>query len=90
MTREEQIAAIVADVMIALDCSARGEPHPRIKTTTAQWQTETRAMLAARDAAFYPPLPAHLRPARVNQHQEIDIGAWYDGMKGRHGIQRND
>lgn len=89
MTREEQMAAIVADVMVALDCSARGEPHPRIKTT-AQWKAETRAMLAARGAAFFPPCPAHLRPVRVKQQKSVDVGAWYDGMKGRFGIQRND
>lgn len=54
MTKQETYAAIVADVLAAIDCSKRGETHWRINGMMAR--------TAARFASFNPPCPAHLLP----------------------------
>ncbi|MFP7606837.1 hypothetical protein [Serratia quinivorans] len=54
MTKQETYAAIVADVLAAIDCSKRGETHWRINGMMAR--------TAAHFASFNPPCPAHLLP----------------------------
>lgn len=54
MTKQETYAAIVADVLAAIDCSKRGETHWRINGMMAR--------TAAHLASFNPPCPTHLLP----------------------------